>query len=123
MTPDFPILYVDDPLKSADLYGRILGRPAIEASPTFAMFVFANGMKLGLWSRADVKPAVTVHPGGSELSFTVENAARVDAIAAEWRAMGQRIAQDPVDLPFGHSFVGLDPDGHRLRVYCPAGAA
>ncbi|OWY84142.1 drug:proton antiporter, partial [Raoultella ornithinolytica] len=26
----------------------------------------------------------------------------------------------PVTLEFGHTFVGADPDGHRLRVYSRA---
>jgi hypothetical protein len=28
-----------------------------------------------------------------------------------------RIVQSPCDLDFGHTFVGLDADGHRLRVF------
>jgi len=30
------------------------------------------------------------------------------------------ILQAPVTLEFGHTFVGADPDGHRLRVYSRA---
>ena len=30
------------------------------------------------------------------------------------------IAFPPTDLDFGRSFVALDPDGHRLRVYAVA---
>ena len=29
------------------------------------------------------------------------------------------IAQAPATLDFGHTFVALDPDGHRLRVFAP----
>jgi hypothetical protein len=30
------------------------------------------------------------------------------------------VLQRPVDLDFGRTFVVLDPDGHRLRVFAPA---
>jgi len=30
------------------------------------------------------------------------------------------VAQKPVDMDFGHTFVALDPDGHRLRVFAAA---
>ena len=33
---------------------------------------------------------------------------------------GVQILQAPVTLEFGHTFVGADPDGHRLRVYSRA---
>ena len=48
-----------------------------------------------------------------------DNAA-VQQLHADWDAKGLRIAQAPTDLDFGHTFVALDPDGHRLRVFAPA---
>lgn len=30
---------------------------------------------------------------------------------------GATIALPPTELDFGRSFVAVDPDGHRLRVY------
>jgi len=30
------------------------------------------------------------------------------------------ILQGPTDMEFGRTFVGLDPDGHRLRIFAPA---
>jgi hypothetical protein len=29
--------------------------------------------------------------------------------------------QPPTDMDFGRTFVALDPDGDRLRVFAPAG--
>jgi predicted enzyme related to lactoylglutathione lyase len=29
--------------------------------------------------------------------------------------------QQPTDIDFGRTFVGLDPDGHRLRVFSASG--
>ena len=111
----FTILYVDDAARSAAFYEELLGRPPVEASPTFAMFPLAAGMMLGLWGRGGVAPAAGA-PGGSEIAFSVADAAAVDATCAEWMAKGRRIAQAPCDMDFGRTFVALDPDGHRLRV-------
>lgn len=119
--PNFTLLYVKNPQASAEFYARLLGKPAIEASPTFAMFALESGTMLGLWASHTVQPAATA-PGGSEIAFSVANAAQVDERHAEWKGMGLKIAQSPVAMDFGHTFVALDPDGHRLRVFAPGGA-
>lgn len=116
--PNFIILYVDHPATSATFYSTVLGRPPVESSPAFVMFALESGVMLGLWSRADVKPAATA-PGGNELAFTVADKNAVMALHNNWSTQGVRIAQAPVQLDFGYTFVGLDPDGHRLRVFCP----
>nr|WIE93330.1 VOC family protein [Mesorhizobium sp. WSM4875] len=122
-TPNFVILYVDSPEKSGAFYASLLGRQPVEASPTFAMFVLDNGFKLGLWSRHTVKPAAAAAGGGGELVLAMENAAAVDATHADWAERGLRMLQAPTDMDFGRTFVALDPDGHRLRVYWPNEAA
>ena len=58
----------------------------------------------------------------SEIAFAVADAAAVDATHADWRSRGYPIAQKPTAMDFGHTFVALDPDGHRLRVFAPAAA-
>ena len=40
---NFVILYVQNATASADFYARLLGRPPVEASPGFAMFVTPRG--------------------------------------------------------------------------------
>ncbi len=120
-SPNFIILYVDNPPASAAFYADLLGQPAAETSPTFALFALPSGLMLGLWSRLTVEPAATAGGGGSEVAFTVENADAVDAIHREWSGRGLVTLQPPTDMDFGHSFVALDPDGHRLRVFSPAG--
>ena len=57
--------------------------------------------------------------GGGELVFIVENSTAVNATHADWSARGLVMAQAPVDMDFGRTFVALDPDGHRLRVCAP----
>lgn len=115
--PNFVILYVDSPEKSGAFYAALLGRQPVEASPTFVLFVFDNGFKLGLWSRHTVEPAAKAAGGGAEVVIAVDAPAVVDAVHADWAARGLAIAQAPCDMDFGRTFVALDPDGHRLRVY------
>lgn len=119
--PNFIILYVDNPPASAAFYAELLGKPAVECSPTFAMFALPSGMMLGLWSRHTVEPAAPADVGGgSEVAFAVEGRDQVTALYDAWTGRGLRVAQQPVDLDFGHTFVALDPDGHRLRVFAAA---
>lgn len=111
------IIYVDSPERSARFYAQLLGLQAVEASPTFALFVFASGFKLGLWSRHTVEPAATP-VGGSELAFAVDSDAEVDRLHAQWQRDGLAIIQPPLTMDFGYTYTAQDPDGHRLRVYC-----
>ena len=112
---NFILLYVEDVAASEAFYAKILGRPAIESSPTFAMIPAAPGIMLGLWRRDGVEPA-----GGGELAITAESEADVAVTTARWQALGARIAQPPMQMDFGFTAVALDPDGHRLRVFVPA---
>ena len=114
----FILVYVENVAASEAFYASILGRPAVESSPTFAMLPAAPGLMLGLWRRDGVKPAAT-SAGGAEIAFPAENPGEVDATFADWRARGVEIAQTPTRMDFGYTFVGLDPDGHRLRVFAP----
>lgn len=116
-SPNFVVLYVDQPQASAIFYQALLGREPVESSPTFVLFVLDNGFKLGLWSRHTVKPAVAAAGGGSEIVFQLEAPEAVDAAHADWVGRGLSILQTPTDMDFGRTFVALDPDQHRLRVY------
>ncbi len=115
---DFVLLHVDSPAASAAFYADLLGRPPVEASPTFAMFKAGDGLMLGLWSRHTVEPAATM-PGGSEIAFTVADETAVRDLHADWSARGLILLQPPTTMDFGHTFVARDPDGHRLRVFAP----
>ncbi|CAN7249275.1 VOC family protein [Bosea sp. LjRoot9] len=119
---NFIILYVDSPLASARFYADLLGREPLDSSATFAMFALPSGIMLGLWSRHTVEPAAGAAGGGAEIAMTVADAAAVDAAHADWAARGLAILQVPTDLDFGRTFVALDPDGHRLRVFAPGQA-
>jgi predicted enzyme related to lactoylglutathione lyase len=122
--PDFSflLLYVDSPLTSAQFYADLLSSPVLEQSPTFAMLPLRDGVMLGLWSRDTVEPKAASKAGAGEVAFTVPDATAVEATHADWSKRGLTIAQPPTRMDFGHTFVALDPDGHRLRVFAPAAA-
>jgi len=118
-SPNFVILYVENPLASAEFYAALLEKAAIETSPTFAMFALNADTMLGLWARATVQPQALMSGGGAELAITLENHETVDAICRAWRENGITIVQQPTTMDFGYTFTALDPDGHRLRVFAP----
>lgn len=60
--------------------------------------------------------------GATELALTVADRGAVNALHDDWAARGLAIAQRPVQMDFGYTFVALDRDGHRLRVLAPGGA-
>jgi predicted enzyme related to lactoylglutathione lyase len=119
LQPDFTLLYVENPQNSEAFYSALLGRAPVESSPTFVLFVTDAGLKLGMWARHLVKPAPSAPPGGTEIVVPVAEPAAVDTTHASWKARGLRIVQEPADMDFGRTFVALDPDGHRLRVFAP----
>ncbi|HDS0951277.1 TPA: VOC family protein [Stenotrophomonas maltophilia] len=118
--PSTLLQYVRDVAASATFYSGILGTPPVEQSPGFALFLLGDGAALGLWQRDGVLPPVTAEGGAAELAMVVANAAEVQQLHDAWRGLGVQITQAPVTLEFGHTFVGVDPDGHRLRVYSRA---
>lgn len=118
LNPNFTILYVDSPTRSAQFYTQLLGLGPVESSDTFVMFVTPQGSKLGLWSRHAVEPSATP-AGGSELIFAVSGQAAVDQLHRQWLEHGVVIVQPPQRMDFGYTFTAEDADGHRLRVYHP----
>lgn len=120
--PNFVILYVSNPLNSAAFYQDLFGLAPLEVSPGFALFKLESGLLLGLWAKEAVEPQANVSGGGSELALALEDDNAVDAMFAEWQEHGLSIAQSPSRMDFGYTFVALDPDQHRLRVYAASAA-
>ncbi|HMA52808.1 MAG TPA: VOC family protein [Magnetospirillaceae bacterium] len=116
---NFVILYVKDPEASARFYTDLFGVEPVESSPFFVMFSLPSGMRLGLWAKHTVEPMVKRDSGGAELIFSEKNDIDVADRYDQWSRRGLVIEQEPVTMEFGRTFVALDPDGHRLRVYCP----
>ncbi len=122
MNFNFVLLYVANPPASAAFYKDLLGAPIIEESPTFCMLPIRDGGMLGLWKRDTVQPSARAISGANnEIAFVVSSE-DVDAKHQGWKARGLTIAQPPTDMDFGRTFVALDPDGHRLRVFAPGAA-
>lgn len=120
--PNFILLYVDSPERSAAFYANLLDKQPVEASPTFAMFALSSGVMLGLWARHTVEPAAAASAAArGELAFAVGDDATVRLRRDDWAAQGLPIIQEPARMDFGFNFVAQDPDGHRLRVFAPGG--
>lgn len=115
------LLFVSDVAISAEFYSRLLKREAaLDRLPTFADLQIYGGTKLGLWSETAVKPSArAAEGGGSEIMFKVSGTKELMASYADCTERGVPIAQTPTEMNFGLTFVALDPDGHRLRLYAP----
>lgn len=111
-------LYVADAAASTAFYTDLLGNKPLQTSPDFVMFGMESGVMLGLWRRDGVQPEAKAPSGAAgEICFSVPD---TDAVYADWLARRLPIAQPPTSMGFGRTFVALDPDGHRLRVFTPA---
>ena len=111
------LLYVEDPLKSAEFYEKLLNAKPVDASPGFAMFALTPPTMLGLWRRADVLPKATAPTGSNEVGFQVESNDIVEKFFAAAKQIGATVLQEPMQMDFGYTFTVADPDGHRLRVF------
>jgi predicted enzyme related to lactoylglutathione lyase len=118
--PHFILLYVDEPQASAEFYARLLERKPLDSSPNFVMFELSPDLRLGLWARRDVEPAPGSVADTGELAMAVATNEEVEALCADRKRKGAAILQEPVKKDFGLTFLAADPDGHRLRVFCPA---
>lgn len=111
---DFVILFVSNPKESGEFYRKILGINPVDESSTFVLFSLANAGKLGLWATTEAEPKVLGKPGASEICFKEQN---VDQLYDQWVKLNIPMAQAPTNMDFGRTFVALDPDGHRIRIY------
>jgi len=117
---NFVLLHVADPIASASFYSNLLGKPVADSSPTFAMLPLTEAVVLGLWKASEADPAGKGNPGASEISFDVADVPTLTKLHADWAAKGLSIPIEPVEMPFGHTFVAADPDGHWIRVVASA---
>ena len=113
---NFVLLHVADPLASVSFYSDLLGKPVVDSGPGFAMLPLSEAVLLGLWLASEADPSGVGKPGASEISFDVADVAALQKLHSEWIGKGLPILVEPVQMPFGHTFVAADPDGHRIRV-------
>lgn len=116
LEPSVMVLYVNDLAITSQFYQDLLGLQPSEASMTFHSFRLSNGMSLALKAKHSVVPPVAEKNGHGELAFMLHSDKKVDELFAAWQAKKIDIIFPPTQLPFGYTFVGLDPDGYRLRV-------
>ncbi|HHL3493133.1 TPA: VOC family protein [Legionella pneumophila] len=116
--PNLVLFYVKNPAKSEEFYKNLLDTQPAESSPTFSMFVLKTGLRLGLWAKEEIEPQAYQTGGGMELSFQVNSNEMVDEIHKQWSDKEISIIQPPTQMDFGYTFVGVDPDEHRLRIFC-----
>ncbi|HEV7289446.1 VOC family protein [Sphingomonas sp.] len=119
---NFLLLHVQDHAASAALYSDLLGIPIVDQKTDIAILPLREGVMLGLWARETVEPESSGQTGASEIAFAVPDAATVETMHSDWQRRGLTIAQAPTRMSFGTTFVALDPDGHRLRIFAPAAA-
>ena len=110
----FVLLFVKNPQESSLFYQNLFEITCIEASPTFVLLALSNGIMLGLWNQYTAEPRVEASPGAVEIAFPAEDP---DALYEAWGQHRLVIAQKPTTMDFGRTFVILDPDGHRIRIY------
>lgn len=116
LEPNVIVLYVDNLAIASKFYQDLLGMMPEEASPTFHSFKLSSGINLALKARHAVTPPTDKENGSGELAFTLTNHKKVDELFEEWQAKKINIIAPPTQMPYGYTFVALDPDGNRLRV-------
>jgi catechol 2,3-dioxygenase-like lactoylglutathione lyase family enzyme len=84
-------------------------------------FFQTPGCILALWGRQKLAADSGVEDGGGwggvTLAYNVRSPAEVDAVLAEARAAGARIARSGAETSWGgYSGVFVDPDGHPWEV-------
>lgn len=115
LQPNAFILYVDNLISSTQFYEDLLGIKSEQMSLTFSQFPLTPHMGLGLKSRQEVQPP-TEKTGGGELAFVLDLNHQVDELFKAWQKKNIDMIQLPTLMPFGYSFMAVDPDGNRLRV-------
>jgi len=114
---DSIVLYVEDIAASKAFYTELLESGPQELSPSFLSFELDSGTKLELKARAQSLPPSSTTGGGTEVCIKVQDEEAVRLLFQKWRSRGTNFAQQPTVLAFGLTFVALDPDGHRIRVF------
>jgi catechol 2,3-dioxygenase-like lactoylglutathione lyase family enzyme len=117
LTIDSIILYVEDIQISQRFYETVLTCKASERSPSFVSFNLEHSTMLELKQRDNALPYSDIKGGGAELSIAVNNQETLMALYHNWHSQGIPFIQTLTRLIFGITFVIVDPDNHRIRVF------
>ncbi len=74
-------------------------------------------MTIGLKQLAQAEPSANTTGGGTELSLITEDSETLLSLYRNWKSKGVEFLQPPTKLVFGFTFVAIDPDKHRIRVF------
>jgi len=111
------VLYVENIEISKNFYTNTFEYEGEVLSPTFISFPLGDGVTIELKQLAQVSPPAKITGGGTELSLIVENSKVLHNLYEQWENKGVKFVQTPTELSFGITFVAIDPDGHRIRVF------
>jgi len=111
------VLYVENIEISKNFYTKAFECEGKVLSPTFISFSLGDGVTIELKQLAQVSPPANITGGGTELSLKVENSKVLHNLYDQWETQGIKFVQTPTELIFGITFVAIDPDEHRIRVF------
>lgn len=118
--PTAVLFYVADIARSSRFYSDLFNLKPAVASPFYVMFKLNNGFEIAIYDRKKLQPQAGVMSSSAELCFVVADRAALDELHDQWVQKGIEIIMPPTKMYFGGvHFMGLDPDGHRLRVGTP----
>lgn len=118
--PTAVLFYVVDIVKSSKFYSDLFDLIPTVASPFYVMFKLDNGFEFAIYDRNKLQPPAATMSASAELCFLVADRAALDSLHEQWVQKGIEIIMPPAKMYFGGvHFMGLDPDGHRLRVGTP----
>jgi len=118
--PTAVLFYVVDIARSSRFYSDLFNLKPAVASPFYVMFKLENGFEIAIYDRKKLHPQAGAMSSSAELCFVVADRSALEELHEQWVQKGIEIIMPPTKMYFGGvHFMGLDPDGHRLRVGTP----
>ncbi|PCK32431.1 glyoxalase [Pseudoalteromonas piscicida] len=117
ITVDSLVLYVSDIKLSAAFYGLLFQCETAQLSPTFVSLKCASNVSIALKQNTALTPPSSITGGGTEISVLQPSQEAFLALYDTWNSIDIEFAQAPQSEVYGMSFVVLDPDKHRIRVF------
>ncbi|WP_254663688.1 hypothetical protein [Pseudoalteromonas sp. BMB] len=77
----------------------------------------ANNISIALKQNTALTPPSRITGGGTEISIMQPSQKAFFALYDTWKLLDIEFAQVPQAEVYGDSFVVLDPDKHRIRVF------
>ncbi|WP_223229686.1 VOC family protein [Pseudoalteromonas piscicida] len=117
VTVDSLVLYVSDIKLSEAFYRQLFQCEAAQLSPTFVSLKCASNVSIALKQNTALTPPSRITGGGTEISIVQPSQEAFLALYDTWKLLDIEFARAPQAEVYGTSFVVLDPDKHRIRVF------